>query len=70
MNDVSEVAYKWTVSVNMTANGYRFPTEAEFEYAARYGDGTTLRDGDEHSGDSVIDNVAWYFENAGLYCRC
>ncbi len=53
---------KWIVTVNWTANGYRLPTEAEWEYAAG---GGQLSRSFTYSGSETLNDVAWYDDNSG-----
>lgn len=50
----------WTVSCDLTKNGYRLPTAAEWEFAARGGNQNATEWNYTYAGSNNVGDVAWY----------
>jgi len=61
-NTNPNASFKWLVVPDWWANGYRLPTEAEWEYASR---GGKLSKGYRYSGSNNSEYIAWLKSNSG-----
>lgn len=70
-DDWGEIPFLWNddnwskIICDFSKNGYRLPTEAEFEFAQRGGNVNASEWNFNFAGSDSIDDVAWYTDNSG-----